>query len=560
MTSQTPDRISDDSIDLRKLIGSLLRQWWIILGCVGIFTSGAAIFSFIIQPTVYQSTTGTLIPPPEIGSEFGFTPQVYVEFASSTQILETMRQQLGLQQTVSELRNQLNFELEKETFIAVSATAETAEEAFQIADAWSKSYPPEAIAQIESRYNQSLDQANQTVSTLRPRLIAKEEGLQRFNLEHNTDLMELRLASLEILLTEQGQGRDKTLESVGPDEAEVVDDKFSGRRFITSQLTELEDQLVDHERQLRELSNVSIPQGQAKVNSLTKSLASEPEFHEMSITSMRQSELGEYGPLLIAKINSLKELISLEQEFLSQKWGYAPIPNPVYQELRSKLADAQRVLDVQEALGLESNPGSPIPNTVYLYLQRQLTDAQLTLSTNKSLEQILMNHTAGLELELEQNRSALFILDSEALRKVESEALRKAESEALRKAESEALRKVESEATKSEVTSEIKKITEDIINQKIISRALSDEITQLSSEYNPQVEEQKRLIALEAGINSINQLFTVREPALPNSHISPQRTKTITLATLLGLMIGVGIAIIRDFYRSTISRSSYDLV
>ena len=431
MTSRASESIWGDSIDLRKLIAFLLRQWQIILGCVGIFASGAAIFSFIIQPTVYQSTTGVIIPlqptvnqstismiipPPTIGSEFGFTPQAYLAFASSTQTLELIRQQLGLRQTVGELRNQLSFALENEAFLAVSATAETAEEAFLLADTWSKAYPPQAIARIQNRYTQSLDQANQMISTLQPQLIAKEDALERLKVQNYTALLEIQKASLT--------------------------------RLSISRLNSLEGELVASENRLRQLSLISIPKSESAVTLLEERLESTEEF-----------------------------------------------------------------------LDLQPIDGSPINNPVY-FVWGRLIDAQLQLATQRREEQALSEKIADFESE---NLALKGIPIPEA-----------------------------------EQISQIEEINNEIIIQKIAIRSLEAEINQISTEYNLAMTEYMRLAHLEDDINSLAQIFPVREPALPNSPISPQRIRNITLAIFVGLVTGVGVAVIRDFYRGTTSRPSYD--
>ena len=582
MASQAPESIWGDSIDLRKIIETLLRQWWIILGVVALAVVSAAIFSFIIRPTIYQSTARAIGPPPDIGSEFGFTAQAYVDIASSTQVLEQTLKQLGLQQTIGELRNQLSFELTNENNLAMSAFAETPEEAFQIADAWSKSYP----TQFESLYNRSLDQSNQVATTLKQQLLDKEEELERFNLNSIIPSKELRLAYLLPILASTGADVDIDalflLETPLQQKSSAHGDGALGgvapswdspfeiyldmkTRLASSRLIALEAELVDNENKLRDLSFASIPMSKSTVNSLEKLLASEPEFLGLKLSNG------------------------------------SPIPNPVYLDLRSRLRVAQLLLSTQESLGLESNDGSPIPNPIYMDIQSELYDAKLRLSTQKSEEQALPNKILDLGLSLDQVRGDLLLFswengfaalgqfaDREGHANVPSSHLedgfrlgqwvisqrsRKDSSsldqinrlEALPSwtwdnldLSSEHLATNEHYVTKSELISQINEITAEILTHRKFARSLEDEIHQIRPEYGLAIERKKRLVALKSGTNALGPLISIKQPTLPNNPIPTQSVRNITLAMFLGLVIGVGIAILRDFYRTSTSRRSYD--
>jgi capsular polysaccharide biosynthesis protein len=610
VASQAPESIWGDSIDLRKIIETLLRQWWIILGVVALAVVSAAIFSFIIRPTIYQSTARAIGPPPDIGSEFGFTAQAYVDIASSTQVLEQTLKQLGLQQTIGELRNQLSFELTNENNLAMSAFAETPEEAFQIADAWSKSYP----TQFESLYNRSLDQSNQVATTLKQQLLDKEEELERFNLNSIIPSKELRLAYLLPILASTGADVDIDalflLETPLQQKSSAHGDGALGgvapswdspfeiyldmkTRLASSRLIALEAELVDNENKLRDLSFASIPMSKSTVNSLEKLLASEPEFLGLNYASI---------PMSKSTVNSLEKLLASEPEFLGLKLSNgSPIPNPVYLDLRSRLRVAQLLLSTQESLGLESNDGSPIPNPIYMDIQSELYDAKLRLSTQKSEEQALPNKILDLGLSLDQVRGDLLLFswengfaalgqfaDREGHANVPSSHLedgfrlgqwvisqrsRKDSSsldqinrlEALPSwtwdnldLSSEHLATNEHYVTKSELISQINEITAEILTHRKFARSLEDEIHQIRPEYGLAIERKKRLVALKSGTNALGPLISIKQPTLPNNPIPTQSVRNITLAMFLGLVIGVGIAILRDFYRTSTSRRSYD--
>jgi len=613
VTSQAPESIWGNSIDLRKVIKTLLRQWWIILGVVALAGVSATIFSYIIQPTVYESTTGTLVPSPTLGEEFGFTSQSYIAIASSTQVLEPIRKQLGLQQTIGELRNQLSFKLTNENNLAMSTFAETPEEAFKITDAWSKTYP----TQIETLYNQSLDEMNQSATTLKQQLIEKEGQLERSNLQSVVPFREAHLASLVTVLastsddvsadtlvllkTPQHQRKEsdelKFLRNSGA-VAPSWDSPFEiyldmKTRLASSRLVALEAELVDSENKLRDLSFVLIPNSQSQVSSLENLLALEPEVREADFNSIPMSEF---------QVTSLKNLLALEPEFLGLELSSgSQIVNPVYLDIRRKLADAQLILDTKENLGLESSEGSPIPNPVYLDIQETFSEAQLKLSAQKSEEKALPKKIDELQISLDQVRGDLLLLSWEngfaaLLKFVDREGHANVPifhleggfrlgqwviSQRSRRDSSslDQITRLESlpdwtwdrldasdknlaadgyYVTKSELISQIQEITTEIISRKTLVRSIEAEINQIRPEYDLLIERKKRLVALKAGPNILGQLSSIEEPTLPMNPISPQRGRNVALAMFLGLVIGVGIAILRDFYRSSTSRQRYE--
>ena len=60
-----------------------------------------------------------------------------------------------------------------------------------------------------------------------------------------------------------------------------------------------------------------------------------------------------------------------------------------------------------------------------------------------------------------------------------------------------------------------------------------------------------RLLEIEPRLATIASLSTIREPALPTKPVAPQRTRNISLAAVLGLMLGVFGAFFLEYYRTT---------
>ncbi len=74
MTTQAPESAWEESVDLGKFIATIFSHWRLILISIGAFAASAAVFSFLIQPTVYQSEGGIVIPASDTESEFGLPP------------------------------------------------------------------------------------------------------------------------------------------------------------------------------------------------------------------------------------------------------------------------------------------------------------------------------------------------------------------------------------------------------------------------------------------------------------------------------------------------------
>ena len=491
MTIQAPESIWDESVDLRKWIETIFRYWWLILAAMTASAAIAAVFSFLIQPVVYQSEGGIVIPASDIKSEFGFTPQGYLEFGSSTQVLDAVRRQLGLEQTAGQLRNQFSFTLENDQFLAVSAIAETAEGAFLLADAWIKSYQPEMSSLISAQFEKLRDATVEQEAVLLIQLDAAETNLERFILQDNSGHLESQLAYLGSLVTDweehlqsldlpSGNGRESTLallqtpldqqsgstgcggipktscmnatsqNGLGRNDKEILQAGPAyvalGTRLSRSRLSVLEQDLVASEYKLRELSFVSLPTTESKIASLEKILESESEF-----------------------------------------------------------------------LGLALNDGSPIPNPVHLKVRGGLADARLLLDTQRSEEQALSQKIAALETEIDP------VIESAQIEELD----------------------LEINALKSRRAV----VTEEILAERATRRQLESEANQLSSQHNLAKAEKYRLTAMEVVLDSLTRQGGVREPAIPDSPISPQRGRNITLAIFLGLVAGVTASLLLDYYR-----------
>ena len=375
MTTQAPESAWEESVDLGKFIATIFSHWRLILTSIAAFAASAAVFSFLIQPTVYQSEGGIVIPASDIESEFGLPPQGYLKFSGSTQVFDALRRQLGPEQTAGQLRNQLEFSLENDQFLAVSARAETADGAFLLANAWSQAYLQANTARIENHFRQSLDQAIKKVNILHLQFNAAEAELEKFNQLDNPGHKQSRLANLGSLVTYW----EELLQNLAPTGGNL------GKSALVSLETPPEQGSsaiggggipATNSTNVRS-QNALIPDGKGLFRA-------DPAYVEM-MTRLSRSRLSVLEQDLVSSENKLREL------------RFVSLPTT-----ESKVASVAEILESEsEFLGLALKDGSPIPNPVYLKLRQNLADARLLLATQRIEEQALSEKIATLEAEID---------------------------------------------------------------------------------------------------------------------------------------------------------------
>jgi uncharacterized protein involved in exopolysaccharide biosynthesis len=77
-----------------------------------------------------------------------------------------------------------------ERFITVTASAETGEEAFQLASRWIEAYDEQFQAKVQEQFTSLRDEATNRVELLTPELTLAEDKLARFDLENPIGAME----------------------------------------------------------------------------------------------------------------------------------------------------------------------------------------------------------------------------------------------------------------------------------------------------------------------------------------------------------------------------------
>lgn len=515
MTTQPFPFTPEENVDLRKILDTLLRRWWLIAATVALAAIISVGFSFLFQTTVYESSGSAGLPEAQVDDELGLPPQEYLALASSSPVMDSVREQLDLKLSAGQLRSQFQFSLPQNQTITVTASAELADKAFLLADTWLKSYQRELESLINGQFMQVKAQAVQDADILLAELASAEENLEKYNLENDQSVLESELSTLEARFADTENRLQELMVSTPKNEAILASlqdvlglesenaggggapsDSQSGEASLElsipadalpfksspayielsqdvtrSQLSALERDLVGAENQLRELNLSSIPGSNSRLESLEKALATEPPY-------------------------------------LSQTGGRAELtPNPVYLSLSQDLSNTKILLDVQkdEATTLSVKIGA---------LREQIDVLRVELLFRQEIEKTKSTLTNdGKEAEILEN-----IIQ--------------------------------------ELRPEIRTLSARVDKEKAALRKLEINAANISSAYNSANAELDRLAEMEDTLASYSQLTAVHEPAQPSSPVSPQRGRNITLAMFLGLVVGVGGVLLMASYQGQLTSAT----
>ena len=97
----------------------------------------------------------------------------------------------------------------------------------------------------------------------------------------------------------------------------------------------------------------------------------------------------------------------------------------------------------------------------------------------------------------------------------------------------------------------LRELGKELAEANAIQNKLDLRVTRFRKSYESAIAELDRLQEIEPSLANISSLSAIREPALPTSPVSPQRSRNIALAGVLGLIMGVFAAFFLEFYRST---------
>lgn len=539
MSIQQPPTEWDDTIDLRKWIDALFHYKWLILTCALVAAVAATIFGYVIQTPTFEATGGATLPSADGTNGLGLTLRGYQEFATSTPVMDSVGQKLGRQTNAGQLRARYTIQLEKdERFINISASAETAEEAFLLASRWIEAYDEQLQAQIQSKFASLKENASRKKELLGPALELAKGALNKFDLEYPITAMEARLPSLEDELTNSetrlseltltlipaqetrlasrervlygeagtiGGGGSSFVASPTIDSADEVEPANAtktnpaylalSQRLLTARLAPLEKELVTSEGLLRELTWSAIPISEAKLASLQDALKAEPKTLRISPT-----------PEQLPRVSPRKEHLTDNNT----------VPNPIYLQLIEEIQAARGSLEGIQKEAEILVERIPLLESEVIQLREDLVatqeySAKLTekLEVSKELEQLIGNLAASRK---------------------------------------EAVSLTTSVSSSREAAQELRK---DLAEAKLSRENLDREVTKFREAYEPALAESVRLQEIESRLDAIGGLSTIREPAVPTTPVATQRTRNILLAGVLGVMLGVIVAIFLQYYGTT---------
>jgi capsular polysaccharide biosynthesis protein len=493
----------EDTIDLRKWIDALFRYKWLILACTVIAIAVATIFSYVIQTPTFKATGGASLPAANADGGLGLTLRGYQEFAASTPVMDAVSQKLGLQPDAGRLRAGYTFQLEKdERFITVTASAETAEQAFQLASRWIEAYDEQVQANIREQFDSLRDETNRQLEIITPELALAEDGLARFDLENPIITLEARIPALEAELS----GSETQLRG-------LLD---SSRMLDAGSLEYLEGTLPGGS------GSVGGGGSPGAATQGREGAFDEPESIDSTINDSTYLELSQ--ALARVRLSSVdNELAEGESRLRELTWSAIPIDEVRIEALEDAVEVEPRVLEVTQNNRLGASADSAgqgtlsigaVVNPVYVALAKDLAESRVRLATIRREAETLEDRISSLLAESEKLRGRLA-------------------------------------AGIPILRDQVKELRQQLADAKKIRSGLDREATKLRAAYEPAMAEVDRLLEIEPRLVTIASLSTIREPALPNKPVAPQRTRNISLAAVLGLMLGVFGAFFLEYYKTT---------
>ena len=535
MSTQQPPPTWEDGIDLRRWLDALMRHKWLILGIFAAAVVIGGIANYVVLSPTYQASGGASLPSANGEGGLGMTLLGYQEFASSTPVMDAVGQKLGLQLDASQLRNHYAFEVDQnQRFITVTATAETAEQAFRLASAWLEAYDEQVQAEIQKQFTQLKGSASEQVGLLFSQLTEAEESLARFDLENPIAIMESRLASLESeLINSESRLRELTRSSIPTSEAKLAS------------LQDIPDE-----------GNGAIGAGGSPASAsppISSSSGTGPS--EVTIPDPTYLELDQN--FIQTRLSALeKELVSNESRLRELTFSSIPVEEEKLVSLEVALLQEPKTLDEPGDSGntaqrdsLDQDAPGPVPDPVYLQLRQELVDTQVSLATKKKEAETLKNKVASLQREIDNLRQELVTSQQQA-QSLRDKMAASQEAERVRGSLATSYQEAAFlEANVASLKDEIRLIREQILVSRTARQELESQAARHRADYEPVRAELDRLLALEPKLTTTASLSTIREPAQPAAPVSPQKTRNLVLWGVLGAMLGVAVVISLEYYR-----------
>lgn len=231
MSSESYRTSWEDEIDLRTLLEVILRRKNLIIGLIIVAMGAAALLSFFVLPSVYESQVVVQLRP-DGGSDTDLSLDALSALALSPVVLDDVRASLPGGASTEQLRRVYEVKLDANArLLYVSGQAGTAAEAYQLVDRWEEAFSASVIRHGSSLITARATTAGLALQRRQADFDGARERLRSFESEQMLDIMSSRLSLLERDLTDsEARLRTLTQLSIPEDEERLA--------FLQAQLAE----------------------------------------------------------------------------------------------------------------------------------------------------------------------------------------------------------------------------------------------------------------------------------------------------------------------------------
>ena len=223
MATQQPIETVDEGIDLRSFIDTAIRFKWLVMGLPAAAITFVGLFSFVVSPS-YESSVIVALPAARGEAGLGLTPEAYEEFALNDSVIDTVRQNLGLDPNPGHLLGRLDAQLRKDAgLLVVTASTETGEQSFRLAGWWVDAFYEQTLALLVEQLATQRAGVEQASGELLGELAIAEDALDAVDRKASLSLMEFRLSGTEQeLVGDEGRLQQLTTNLIPIDEARLI--------------------------------------------------------------------------------------------------------------------------------------------------------------------------------------------------------------------------------------------------------------------------------------------------------------------------------------------------
>lgn len=302
--------VSNGEIDLRQLVGVLLRQWKVIAGVLALVVGSVAFMNGFIIPPTYESSA--VVQFHSEGAVSGLDFSAFQALAASPGVMTEVAKLAAVDGSVAELNRQFNFREAANasragaSLLEVTAKAQEPQMAMQLVQAWIEAVRSATLRTMEIRVadQKRIVEANYLAAV--DALHEAEDVLTRFDRQFPISLMEIEL--------------DRAVAK-----------------------------LVSDEQLLENLKNTTIPANEAKLQALKEALSEENVTLESGVILVQPWTAGDtqvtaLNPTYLAlrqQVFTLESTLAMDRRRVELLEQELPILRARVDEARAKLVEAK---------------------------------------------------------------------------------------------------------------------------------------------------------------------------------------------------------------------------